>query len=46
MSYAGSLANFDKEAETVIITDESPVGLGAVLLQEQQGACKVVAYAS
>ena len=46
MSSAESLAYFDKEAETVIISDASPVGLGAVLLQKQQGVMKVVAYAS
>ena len=46
MSNAESLAYFDQEAETVIVSDASPVGLGAVLLQKQQGVMKVVAYAS
>jgi hypothetical protein len=46
MSSAESLAYFDKEAETVIVSDASPVGLGAVLLQRQEGVMKVVAYAS
>ena len=46
MSSANALAYFDKEAETVIITDASPVGLCAVLLQEQQGVLKAVSYAS
>ena len=41
-----SLAYFDKEAETEIISDASPVGLRAVLLQKQQGVMKVVTYAS
>ena len=46
MSSAESLAYFNKEAETVIVSDASPVGLGAVLLQRQEGVMKVVAYAS
>ncbi|XP_028415017.1 uncharacterized protein K02A2.6-like [Dendronephthya gigantea] len=46
MSTADSLAYFDKDAETLIISDASPVGLGAVLVQKQQNVMKVVAYAS
>ena len=32
------LAYFDKEAHTRVIADASPVGLGAVLVQENDGA--------
>ena len=32
-----TLAYFDKEAPTKVIADASPVGLGAVLVQKQQG---------
>jgi hypothetical protein len=46
MSSADSLAYFDKEAKTVIVSDSSPVGLGAALLQRQEGVMKVVAYTS
>lgn len=46
MSSANSLAYFDKDAETMIISDASPVGLGAVLIQKQQNVMRVVAYAS
>ena len=35
MAEACTLAYFDKNAHTKIITDASPVGLGAVLVQEQ-----------
>ena len=41
MSSADALAYYDKDAETVIVTDASPVGLGAVLLQNQKGVFKV-----
>ncbi|XP_051973262.1 uncharacterized protein K02A2.6-like [Xyrauchen texanus] len=41
------LAYFNINAPTVVISDASPVGLGAVLLQTQEnGAKKPVAYAS
>ena len=37
-----SLAYFDKDAKTKIIADASPVGLGAVLIQEQDGEERAV----
>ena len=40
------LAYFDKEAHTQIIVDASPVGLGAVLIQERNGERRAVCYAS
>ena len=40
------LAYFDKEAYTQIIADASPVGLGAVLMQEKNGERRAVCYAS
>ena len=46
MAEACTLAYFDKNAPTKIITDASPVGLGAVLVQEQDSAWTLVCYAS
>ena len=46
MAEACTLAYFDKNGSTKIITDASPVGLGAVLVQEQDGAWTPVCYAS
>ena len=40
------LAYFDKEARTQIIADASPVGLGAVLVQQENGERRAVCYAS
>ena len=40
------LGYFYKNAKTLIIADASPVGLGAILLQEQQGRKRVISYAS
>ena len=40
------LAYFDKEAHFQIIVDASPVGLGAVLIQERNGERCAVCYAS
>ena len=40
------LAYFDKEAHTQIIADASPVGLGAVLIQERNEERRAVCYAS
>lgn len=46
LARAGTLAYFDKEAPTKVIADASPVGLGAVLVQDQQGEMVPVCYVS
>lgn len=46
MSEAGTLAYFDKNAPSKVIADASPVGLGAVLVQSQDGAWVPICYAS
>ena len=46
MTSAPVLAYFDKEAHTRVIADASPVGLGAVLVQEKNGVGRAVCYAS
>ena len=43
---AEALAYFDPAAATQVMADASPVGLGAVLLQTQDGVRRPVAYAS
>lgn len=43
---AETLGYFDRKAKTKIITDASPVGVGAVLVQEQKGQNRVICYAS
>ena len=43
---AETLAYFDVNAITQLVTDASPVGLRAVLIQEQKGSRRVIAYAS
>ena len=46
MAEAGTLAYFDKTASTKVVADASPVGLGAVLMQHQNGAWVPICYAS
>lgn len=46
LSNAETLGYFDVHAETKVIADASPYGLGAVLVQVQEGEPKVIAYAS
>ena len=46
LSSAETLGYFDKDAKTLIIADASPVGLGEILIQEQQGRKRVISYAS
>nr|XP_058952093.1 uncharacterized protein K02A2.6-like [Pocillopora verrucosa] len=46
MADAGTLAYFNKGAATKVIADASPVGLGAVLLQNQNEAWVPICYAS
>ena len=45
LSNVGKLAHFQKGAPTEIVVDASPVGLGAMLVQEQAGEKHVVCYA-
>ena len=46
MMASKNLAYFDKNANTKVIADASPVGLGAVLTQEQAGGPVIICYAS
>jgi len=46
MAGASMLAYFDRGAPTEVIADASPVGLGAVLVQEADGKCCAVSYVS
>ena len=47
LSREPTLACFRLDVFTFVITDASPVGLGAILLQDQdQGECKPIAYIS
>ena len=41
-----TLGYFDRNATTSLITDASPVGLGAVLVQEHKGENRVICYIS
>ena len=43
---AETLGYYDPKAPTKVIADASPVGLGAVLVQNQAGAARIIAYAS
>ena len=44
MSACETLAYFDRNAPITLVADASPVGLGAVLLQEQGFINRVIAY--
>ena len=46
MSDSQTLAFFDPNSPTTVVADASPHGLGAVLLQCQDGVEKVIAYGS
>ena len=46
LANATTLAYYDKNAPTKVIADASPVGLGAVLIQEQHDGLVPVCYAS
>lgn len=41
-----NLAYFDINADTQVIADASPVGLGTVLVQKQGDSHKIICYAS
>ena len=46
LAEASMMAFYDKDVPTEVVTDASPVGLGAILVQEKQGVKRAVAYAS
>ena len=46
LSSAETLGYFDKNAQTKVIADASPIGLGAMLVQEQRKELRVISYAS
>ena len=46
MAEAGTLAYFNKNTSTKIVADASPVRLGAVLMQNQNGAWVPICYAN
>lgn len=46
LSKAETLGYFDPKARTQVIVDASPVGLGAVLVQIQQGEPRIICFAS
>ena len=46
LANASELAYFDKDAPTKVIADASPVGLGAVLVQDQKEGPVAISYAS
>ena len=46
LAQAETLSYFDRDAKTKIVCDASPVGLGAILLQEHKGEDRVICYAS
>lgn len=46
MSEPKHLTPFKKNAKTILVTDAGPVGLGAILIQVQDGQEKIISYAS
>ena len=46
LSNTQTLAFFDIKKDTVLYTDASPVGLGAILIQYEEGAPRIVCYVS
>lgn len=46
LAEAGTLAYFDKDSPTKVVADAGPVGIGAVLIQEQKGAMVPICYIS
>ena len=46
LACAETLGYFDKDTQTQVIANASPVGLGAVLTQKQKNGPRVICYAS